>query len=122
MQNETTAEAFREYGFVYKRMSDEKRENLICQTITVQDRSPLFRYLKFSCDCYLEVRDGSGLLLVSHDPQEDRVCRFSLSQNVHIRPNIWFALIAAGAELTVSLYVEGGYSLDALLLRAPSRV
>lgn len=119
MQNETTAEAFREYGFAYKRMSDEKRESMICQTITAAERSSISRFLKFSCDSYLEVRSGSGIVLVSHDPQEGRIDRFGLSQRVHIRPNIYFALIAEGAELTVSLYVESGHSLDALLLDTP---
>lgn len=119
MQNETAGEAFLEYGFVYKKMTDEKRSNLICQTMTVPARRTLSQFLHFSGDVYLEVQNGTGILLASHDPEKGKIDEFGLNQRVHIKPNVYFALIATTQELSVNLYVDSNYSMDAMSLSTP---
>jgi AraC-like DNA-binding protein len=119
VQNETAGEAFKEYGFVYKKMSDDKRENLICQTMVIPAQKSLSQFLHFSCDAYLEVQSGTGILLVSRNPEKEPISEFGLNQRVHVKPNIYFAFIATTPELAVNLYVDSNYSLDAMTLSTP---
>lgn len=119
MQNETASEAFHAFGIVYKQMSEEKRVSLICQTMTIPAQKSLSQFLHFSCDAYLEVQDGTGVLLVSHDPEKDKILEFGLNQRVHMKPNIYFAFIATTPELVVNVYVDSNYSLDAMTLSTP---
>lgn len=119
MQNETASEAFHAFGIVYKQMSEEKRGSMICQTMTIPAQKSLSQFLHFSCDAYLEVQDGTGILLVSHDPEKDKILEFGLNQRVHMKPNIYFAFIATTPELVVNVYVDSNYSLDAMTLSTP---
>ena len=119
MQNETAGAAFREYGSVYKKMSEQIREKLIYQTMSVPAQRSLSQFLHFSCDAYLEIQSGTGILLVSRDPEKEKIDEFGLNQRVHIRPNVYFAFIATTPELVVNVYVSSDYSLDALTLSTP---
>ena len=119
MQNETAGAAFKEYGSVYKKMSEQMREKLICQTMFIPAQRSLSQFLQFSCDVYLEVQSGTGILLVSQDPENEKIDEFGLNQRVHIKPNIYFAFIAATPELSVNVYVDSDYSLDAMTLSTP---
>ena len=119
MQNETAGAAFREYGSVYKKMSEQIREKLIYQTMSVPAQRFLSQFLHFSCDAYLEIQSGTGILLVSRDPEKEKIDEFGLNQRVHIRPNVYFAFIATTPELVVNVYVSSDYSLDALTLSTP---
>ena len=119
MQNETAGAAFREYGSVYKKMSEQIREKLFYQTMSVPAQRSLSQFLHFSCDAYLEIQSGTGILLVSRDPEKEKIDEFGLNQRVHIRPNVYFAFIATTPELVVNVYVSSDYSLDALTLSTP---
>jgi AraC-like DNA-binding protein len=119
VQNETAGEAFQEYGVVYKNMSDEKRENLVCQTLAIPAQKSLSQFLHFSCAAYVEVQRGTGILLVSHDPENAKIDEFGLNQRVHINPNIYFAFVATTPELVINVYVDRNHSLDALTLSTP---
>ena len=119
MQNETAGAAFREYGSVYKKMSEQIREKLIYQTMSVPAQRSLSQFLHFSCDAYLEIQSGTGILLVSRDPEKEKIDDFGLNQRVHIKPNVYFAFIATTPELVVNVYVSSDYSLDALTLSTP---
>lgn len=119
MQNETAGAAFKEYGFAYKKISEEKRSSLICQTMHITAQRSLSQFLHFNCEAYLEVQSGTGILLVSHDPDKGKIDEFGLNQRVHIKPGIYFALVATTPELVVNVYVEDDYSLDAMTLSTP---
>lgn len=119
MQNETAGAAFKEYGFAYKKISEEKRSSLICQTMHITAQRSLSQFLHFNCEAYLEVQSGTGILLVSHDPDKGKIDEFGLNQRVHIKPDIYFALVATTPELVVNVYVEDDYSLDAMTLSTP---
>lgn len=119
MQNETAGDAFKEYGLVYKKMSEEKYNRLICQTMLITAQRSLSQFWHFSCDTYLEVQRGTGVLLVSHDPAKEKIEEFGLNQRVHIKPNIYFGLVATTPELAINLYVDSNYSLDAVSLPTP---
>lgn len=119
MQNETAGEAFKEYGFAYKSMSEQKRNALVCHPMRIPSQRSLSQFLHFSCDAYLEVRNGTGILLASHDPETEKIDEFGLNQRVHIKPNVYFAFVATTAELEVDVYVDTSYSLDTLSLSTP---
>jgi len=119
MQNETAGAAFKEYGSAYKRISEDKRRSLICQTMHITAQRSLSQFLHFSCDTYLEVQSGTGILLVSQDPEGGKIDEFGMNQRMHIKPNIYFALVATTPELVVNVYVEDYCSLDAMTLSTP---
>ena len=119
MQNETAGEAFHEYGFAYKAMSEEKRNSLIRHPMLIPAQRSLSQFLHFSCDAYVEVRSGTGILLVSHDPESQQIEEFGLNQRVQIKQNIYFAFVASTPELQVDVYVDTSYSMDTLSLSTP---
>lgn len=119
MQNETAGEAFQEYGFVYKEMTQDKRNTLICQNMLILSQRTLSQFLRFSCDAYLEVQSGTGFLLVSMDPENGKIDEFGLNQRVHVRPNVYFAFVATTPELSVDVLVDTSYSFDTVTLSTP---
>lgn len=119
MQNETAGAAFKEYGSAYKKIAEEKRAGMICQTMHVTTQRTLSQFLHFSCEAYLEVQTGTGILLVSHDPEKEEIREFGMNQRVHIKPGIYFALVATTPELSVNVYVRDDYSLDTMNLSTP---
>lgn len=119
MQNETASTAFWEFGSAYKKLSDETNHPLIRQTKRVPAQRLLSQFLHFSCDIYIEVQSGIGILLVSHDPETMPIQEFGMNQRIHIKPNIYFAFIATTPELVVHLYAENDYSLDVVNLTTP---
>ena len=119
MQNETAGEAFKDYGVVYKRMTEEKRNSLICQPLLIPSERTLSQFLYFSCAAFLEIQHGTGILLVSTDPEKGRIDEFGLNQRVQIKPNVYFAFIATTPELAVNIYVEPSFSQDTVTLSTP---
>ena len=119
MQNETAGEAFQKYGSVYKSMSEQQRNSLIRQTMHITTGRSLSQFMHFSCDAYLEVQSGTGFLLVSMDPERERIDEFGLNQRVHIKPDVYFGFIATTPELSVHLYTETSYSFDTVSLSTP---
>lgn len=119
MQNETAGTAFQEYGFVYKNLSAEKQNTLACQTMTIPSLKSLSQFFHFNCEAYLEVESGTGILLVSHDPEMEQIKEFGLNQRVHINPEVYFAFIATTPELTVNVYVDRNCILDVMTLTVP---
>ncbi len=119
MQNETASAAFANFGSVYKNYSKENEPDLIRQTKRITTQRSLSQFLHFNCDTYIEVQSGIGVLLVSHDPDNGKIQRFSMNRNVHIKPNVYFAITAATAELEINLYTHINYSLDVVTLSTP---
>ena len=119
MQNETAGIAFKDYGTVYKNLPEEERNAMVCQNMTITAQRSLSQFFHFSCDAYLEVQSGTGVLLVSMDPEHDKIREFGLNQRVRIRANVYFALIATTPELTVDLYVQSNHSLDSMTISTP---
>ena len=119
MQNETAGEAFMEYGFVYKRISMQKRSSLKCHAMLIQSQSTISRFLHFGCDAYIEVNNGTGILLVSRDPESGKIHEFGLNQRVQIKPNVYFAFVSTTPELSVNIFAEVGHPLGSLTLPVP---
>ena len=119
MQNETASEAFMEYGFVYKRMSAQERSILECQTMLIQSKNTISCFLHFDCDAYIGVNSGTGILLVSHDPESGKIDEFGLNQRVHIKPNVYFAFVPTTPELSVNIFAEVDHPMRTLTLTVP---
>ena len=119
MQNETAGTAFREFGSVYKKLDEKLEENLIRQTRRIQAQRTHSQFLHFSCDTYIEVQNGIGILLVSHDPERSPILEFGMNRRIHINPNVYFAFVSTTPELIVHLYAHPDYSLDAVTLSSP---
>ena len=119
MQNETAGTAFLKYGSVYRKLSPEKLESLVCQSKRITDQNILSQFLRFSCDTYIEVQSGIGFLLVSSDPEHDPIEEFGLNQRIHINPNVYFAFVSTTPDLIVQIYTESNYHLDVANLRTP---
>lgn len=122
MQKETSNTAFLPYGSVYKKMDEQLHSQLTCQTQRVSSQRSLSQFLHFSCDTYLETQEGLGILLVSKDPDTAPIEKFSLNHRVHIKPNIFFCIIATTSEIVVNIYSDSTYSLDMVALAAPYQV
>ena len=119
MQNETASAAFLEFGSVYKNPIDEKATGLIRQTKRVTAQRYLSQFLHFSCDTYIEVQSGIGILLVSQDPENSPIVEFGMNRRIHIKPHVHYAFVATTSELVVDLFAECDYSLDVTTLSAP---
>lgn len=119
MQNETAGTAFLEYGSVYKKMDEKLEQTLIRQTRRIQAQRTHSQFLHFSCDTYIEVQNGIGILLVSQDPEGGSIKEFGMNRRIRINPNVYFAFVSTTPELVVHLYVHPDYSLDILTLSTP---
>ena len=69
MQKETASRDFAEFGSVYKKMDEDTLKRLSAQTQKVSAQRFLSQFTHFSCDTYIEIESGIGVLLVSHDPE-----------------------------------------------------
>ena len=119
MQNETASTAFLKYGSVYRNCIQEQDATLICQIKRVPAQQALSQFLQFSCDTYIEVQSGIGVLLVSEDPEHLPIEEFGMNHRIHIRPHVYFGLVATTSELVVHLYTQSDYQLDAITLSTP---
>ena len=119
MQNETTSAAFAEFGTVYKNCSMEGNSELIRQTKRITAQRFLSQFLHFNCDTYIEVQSGIGVILVSHDPESGNIKPFSMNRQIHIKPNVYFAITSTTPELVLHLYTGSDYSLDVFTLTTP---
>ncbi len=119
MQNETASTAFWKFGSVLKNISSEVIENYTKDTRTVTSQRYLSQFLHFSCDVYIEIQSGIGVLLISYDPETKPIEKFGMNQRIHIKPNAHFAIAASTAELVYDIYVERSFSMDATVLSTP---
>ena len=122
MQKETSNTSFLPYGSVYKKMDDQLRSRLICQSQRISSQRTLSQFSQFSCDTYLEIQEGLGSLLVSTNPDTAPVEKFSMNHRVHIKPNIFFCIVATTPEVVVDVYSDSTYSLDIVALSTPYEV
>ena len=119
MRNDTASAAFLEFGSVYKSMDPELRAQLVAQPKVLVARRFRSHFLKFDCDCYIEVKSGLGLLWVSLDPQSKSVQEFGMNGRIHIKPNVFFNMIPTSQELSVDLLLPAGYSMDVVSQSTP---
>ena len=66
MQRETSNDSFLDYGSVYHQPIDREHPELIHQTMVAITRRYVSQFYCFNCDTYLQVKEGIGVLLVSH--------------------------------------------------------
>ena len=119
MQNETAGTAFLKYGSVFRDFNEELKESLICQTKRIHAQQSLSLFLSFSCDTYIEVQSGIGILFVSENPNGGQIEEFGMNHRVHIKPNIYFGFVSTTPELVVHLYTQSNYQMDAISLSTP---
>lgn len=122
MQQETASTAFLHYGSIYKKMDEQLRSRLTCQPHKISSQSCLSQFLHFSCDIYIEVQNGIGVILVTTDPENAPIERFGMNHRIHIKPNVYFSMVATTPELTVNIYSDSSFSLDAFALATPYEV
>ena len=119
MQNETASTAFLKYGSVYRNFTAEQGDSLICQTRRILAQQTLSQFLHFSCDTYIEVQSGIGVLLVSQDPENLPIEEFGMNHRIHIKPNIYFGFVSTTPEMVIYLYTQSDYQMDAITLSTP---
>ena len=119
MQNETASTAFLKYGSVFRNFSEDLKSTLICQAKRVPAQQSLSQFLQFSCDTYIEVQSGIGVLLVSEDPEAGSIEEFGMNHRIHIKPNIYFGFVSTTPELLIQLYTQSDYQMDAVTLSTP---
>jgi len=122
MQKETSNTSFLAYGSVYQKMDDQLRARLTCQNQRITAQRFLSQFLFFSCDTYIEIRSGLGMLLVSADPNRAPIERFVMNQRIHIKPNIYFSVMATTPEIEVDIFSDSTFSLDVITLTTPYEV
>lgn len=111
MQRETSNDSFLDYGSVYHQPIDHEHPELIHQTMVAITRRYVSQFYCFNCDTYLQVKSGIGILLVSHTAEAADVQEFAMNRLIHIRPNIYFAVVSTTQKLEYDLYAESSYSL-----------
>ena len=119
MQNETASTAFLKYGSVYRNFTEEQSSSLICQARRILAQQTHSQFLFFSCDTYIEVQSGIGVLLVSEDPETMPIEEFGMNHRIHIKPNIYFGFVSTTPELIINLYIPSDYQMDAVTLSTP---
>ena len=119
MQNETASTAFMKYGKVFRNFNTAELDTLVCQTKHFTAQHSLSQFLHFSCDTYIEVQSGIGVLLVSEDPVHGTIDEFGMNHRVQIKPNVYFCFVSTTPELIVNLYTPGDYQLDVISLSTP---
>ena len=111
MQRETSNDSFLDYGSVYHQPIDREHPELIHQTMVAITRRYVSQFYCFNCDTYLQVKSGIGVLLVSHTAEAADVQEFAMNRLIHIRPNIYFAVVSTTQKLEYDLYAESSYLL-----------
>ena len=111
MQRETSNDSFLDYGSVYHQPIDHEHPELIHQTMVAITRRYVSQFYCFNCDTYLQVKSGIGVLLVSHTAEAADVQEFAMNRLIHIRPNVYFAVVSTTQKLEYDLYAESSYSL-----------
>ena len=111
MQRETSNDSFLDYGSVYHQPIDREHPELIHQTMVAITRRYVSQFYCFNCDTYLQVKSGIGVLLVSHTAETADVQEFAMNRLIHIRPNIYFAVVSTTQKLEYDLYAESSYLL-----------
>ena len=119
MQNETASTAFLKYGSVFRNFNEELKDSLICQAKRIPAQQTLSQFLRFSCDTYIEVQSGIGVLLVSKDPENKPIEEFGMNHRIHIKPGVYFGFISTTPELIVHLYTQMDFQMDAITLSTP---
>lgn len=119
MQNETASTAFLKYGSVFRNFNEDLEKTLICQAKRVVAQQSLSQFLRFSCDTYIEVQSGLGVLLVSQDPENLPIEEFGMNHRIHIKPHVYFCFVSTTPELIVHLYTQSDYQMDAISLSTP---
>lgn len=119
MQNETASTAFLKYGSVFRNFNEELEQSLVCQPKRVLAQQSLSQFLRFSCDTYIEIQSGIGVLLVSENPEGGPIEEFGMNHRIHIKPNVYFGFVSTTPELVVHLYTQNDYQMDAISLSTP---
>lgn len=119
MQNETAGTAFAKYGSVFRNFTENLESTLICQAKRILAQQFHSQFLRFSCDTYIEVQSGIGVLLVSMDPENGPIEEFGMNHRIHIKPNVYFSFVATTPELIIHLYTQNDYQMDAVNLTTP---
>lgn len=119
MQNETASTAFLKYGSVFRNFTESIEKTLTCQEKRISAQQSLSTFLSFSCDTFLEVQSGIGVLLVSSNPEVQPIEEFGMNHRIHIKPNVYFAFLSNTPELVVNLYTPADYQMDAVTLSTP---
>lgn len=110
MQRETSNDSFLDYGSVYHQPIDREHPELIHQTMVAITRRYVSQFYCFNCDTYLQVKEGIGVLLVSHTADAAAVEEFAMNRLIHIKPNVYFAVVSTTQKLEYDLYAESSYS------------
>lgn len=111
MQRETSNDSFWEYGSTYRQSIGEQRPDLIHQCMTAITRRYVSQFYCFNCDTYIEVQSGIGILLVSAAAETAAVQEFAMNRMIHIKPNVFFAVVSTTQKLEFKLYAESDYAL-----------
>ena len=119
MQNETASPAFLKYGNTFRTLSDDLKKTLICQTKHIPAQQALSQFLSFSCDTYIELESGLGVLLVSHDPETGTIEEFGMNHRIHIKPNVYFAFLSTSPELVIHFFAKTDYQMNTVTLSKP---
>ena len=119
MQNETASTAFLKYGSVYRHLPQPEVETFTTQLRRIPAQQTLSHFLHFSCDVYIEVHNGIGILLVANEPVATAIEEFGLNHRVHINPNVYFGFISTTPELIVKIHTQPDYQMDAFSLSTP---
>lgn len=119
MQNETASTAFLKYGSVFRNFNEELEQSLVCQPKRILAQQSLSQFLRFSCDTYIEIQSGIGVLLVSENPEGGPIEEFGMNHRIHIKPNVYFGFVSTTPELVVHLYTQNDYQMDAISLSTP---
>ena len=119
MQNETASTAFFKYGNVYRNLDDAVENPMVCQIKRIPAQQTHSQFLRFSCDTYIEVQNGIGVLLVSPDPETGPIEEFGMNQRIHIKPNVYFSFVSSTPELILHLYTKQDCQMDVVTRSTP---
>ena len=119
MQSESANVLFLKYETVFGTFDENTKKMLIFQTKRITAQHSLSQFFSFSCDTYVEVLQGNGLLLLSTAPETAPIEQYPLPARFRLDPNVYFGFVAETPELSVRLYIRSDCQMDAVTLAAP---
>lgn len=110
MQLKTSNAAFSKYGSVYKAPINLEQTGMISRSWHLIAKRSITQLYQFNCEVYLEMQEGMAALLVSEEPQADRLDAFAIHRYVKLKPNTYFSLVAVTSNITCKLITVTSYS------------
>lgn len=116
MYNNLDSLSFRPFGSVCDSLTEERKSSMKCNSELTRGNNPKLQFYRCSCDAYVEVLSGKGILLVSANPNSAPIVEFVINHQFSIKAGVCFSIVSASPELQMEIYIPKRYSVKPVKL------